>query len=104
MSASEWAAVGGTVACAVALIALSVAAVYPVLIELSGVLAAENLLTVLVLAAVWAALRARRSPHPIAWLAAAGVLTGLATLTHQTFSRDGCLTGRWTLTRRSTAA
>lgn len=68
----------------VALIAMAVAAVYPVLVEVSGTLVAENLLTPLVLGAVWAALRARRSPgRAYAWLAGAGALTGLATLTHE---------------------
>jgi 4-amino-4-deoxy-L-arabinose transferase-like glycosyltransferase len=66
----------------VALIALALAAVYPVLIELSGVLVAENLLVALELAAVWATLRARRARRAPAWIAAAGVLCGLATLTH----------------------
>ena len=69
---------GGTVA----LIALGLAAVYPVLIELSGILVAENLMTPLILGACWAALRARRSPRPYRWIAAAGVLTGLGTLVH----------------------
>ena len=70
----------------VGLVALVLAAVYPVLIELSGTLVAENLLTALVLAAVYAALRARRSasaPRRYGWVAGAGVLTGLATLTHE---------------------
>jgi hypothetical protein len=67
----------------VALAALGLAAIDPVLIELSGVLVAENLLVVLELTAVWAALRARGSPHPWRWIAGAGVLTGLATLTHE---------------------
>lgn len=67
----------------VALAALVLAAIDPVLIELSGVLVAENLLVVLELAAVWAALRARGSPHPWRWIAGAGILTGLATLTHE---------------------
>lgn len=68
----------------VGLIALALAAVYPVFIELSGTLVAENLLVALVLAAVYAALRARRARrHPHAWAAAAGLLTGLATLTHE---------------------
>jgi 4-amino-4-deoxy-L-arabinose transferase-like glycosyltransferase len=67
---------------AVALIALALATAYPVFVGLSGALVAENLLTVLILAAVWAVLRARGSPHPYRWIAAAGVLTGLATLTH----------------------
>jgi 4-amino-4-deoxy-L-arabinose transferase-like glycosyltransferase len=65
-----------------AIIALALAAVCPVLVELSGVLVAENLLTPLVLAATWAVLRARRSAQPYGWIAAAGVLTGLAILTH----------------------
>ncbi len=68
---------------AIALIALALAALYPAFIELSGVLVAENLLTALVLAAVYAALRARSGPHPYPWIAAAGVLTGLAALTHE---------------------
>lgn len=67
---------------AVALVALALAAVYPVLVELSAALVAENLMTALILAASWAALRARRSTRPYAWLAATGALTGLATLTH----------------------
>jgi dolichyl-phosphate-mannose-protein mannosyltransferase len=66
-----------------ALAALVLAAVDPVLIELSGVLVAENLLVVLELAAVWAGLRARGSPRPWRWIGAAGALTGLATLTHE---------------------
>jgi 4-amino-4-deoxy-L-arabinose transferase-like glycosyltransferase len=65
-----------------ALVAIAIGAVYPVLIELSGVLVAENLLVVIVLAAVWAVLRARRG-RPTRWALAAGVLVGLATLTHQ---------------------
>jgi 4-amino-4-deoxy-L-arabinose transferase-like glycosyltransferase len=67
---------------AVALVALAIGAIYPVLVELSAVLVAENLLTALVLAAIWAGLRARRSQHPHRWIAGAGVLTGLATLAH----------------------
>jgi 4-amino-4-deoxy-L-arabinose transferase-like glycosyltransferase len=67
---------------AVALAALALGAVYPVLIELSAVLVAENLLTAFILAAIWAALRARRSARPLAWLAGAGVFTGLAVLAH----------------------
>lgn len=66
----------------VALIALAVAAVYPVLVELSAALVAENLMTALILAATWTALRARRSPHPYRWIGATGILVGLATLTH----------------------
>jgi 4-amino-4-deoxy-L-arabinose transferase-like glycosyltransferase len=68
------------------LIALVLAAVYPVLIELSGTLVAENLLTTLVLAAVYAGLRVRRARTArtaYGWIAGAGVLAGLATLTHE---------------------
>jgi 4-amino-4-deoxy-L-arabinose transferase-like glycosyltransferase len=66
----------------IALIALALAAIYPVLIELSAALVAENLMAALILAATWSMLRARGSPRPYGWIAAAGVLTGLATLTH----------------------
>jgi 4-amino-4-deoxy-L-arabinose transferase-like glycosyltransferase len=68
------------------LIALVLAAVYPVLTEQAGTIAAENLLTPLVLAAVYAALRVRRARNArttFAWVAGAGVLIGLATLTHE---------------------
>jgi 4-amino-4-deoxy-L-arabinose transferase-like glycosyltransferase len=86
----------------VALVSLALAAFYPVLIELSGTLVAENLLVVLELAAVWTVLRARRAAHRWPWIAAGGVLTGLATLTHQ----NGVLlliplaVGAWTLRPR----
>jgi 4-amino-4-deoxy-L-arabinose transferase-like glycosyltransferase len=66
----------------VGLFALAVAAVYPVFIALSAVLVAESLMTALMLAAIWASLRAHRSAKPYGWIAAAGALTGLATLTH----------------------
>jgi 4-amino-4-deoxy-L-arabinose transferase-like glycosyltransferase len=66
-----------------ALAALVLAAVYPVLIELSGTLVAENLLIVLMLGAIWTTLRALRSERPFVWIFVTGVLTGLATLTHQ---------------------
>jgi 4-amino-4-deoxy-L-arabinose transferase-like glycosyltransferase len=68
------------------LIAMALAAVYPVNIELSTTLVAETLLTPLVLAAAYAGLRVRRAARPRAaygWVAGAGVLTGLATLTHE---------------------
>jgi 4-amino-4-deoxy-L-arabinose transferase-like glycosyltransferase len=68
------------------LIALALAAVYPVLTELSGTLVAENLLTPLALGAVYAGLRVRRARtvgRVYGWVAGAGVLTGLATLTHE---------------------
>jgi len=67
---------------AVALAALALAAIYPAFIELSAVLVAENLLTAFLLAAVWCALRSRRSARPYGWLAGAGVFTGLAGLAH----------------------
>ena len=68
------------------LIALVLAAIYPVLIELTDTIVAENLLTVFVLAAVYAGLRVRRAArtrHAPGWIAGTGVLTGLATLTHE---------------------
>jgi 4-amino-4-deoxy-L-arabinose transferase-like glycosyltransferase len=68
------------------LIALVLAAIYPVLIELTDTIVAENLLTLFVLAAVYAALRVRRATRTgtrLGWVAGAGVLTGLATLTHE---------------------
>ena len=68
---------------AIGLTSLAIAAVYPALIELSGTVYAENLMIPLILAAIWTALRARRSDRPYRWVVAAGVLTGLATLTHQ---------------------
>ncbi len=68
---------------AVALVAMLVASVYPPLIELAATPYSENLLIVFELAAVWAALRARRAANPFPLIAACGVLTGLATLTHQ---------------------
>jgi 4-amino-4-deoxy-L-arabinose transferase-like glycosyltransferase len=67
----------------VALTTLILAAVYPVLIEESGLLLAENLLVVFELAATWTALRARRASRSAGWIIATGVLTGLATLTHE---------------------
>jgi 4-amino-4-deoxy-L-arabinose transferase-like glycosyltransferase len=68
---------------AIGLASLAIAALYPALIELAGTVYAENLLIPLLLAAVWAALRARRSERPYRWVMSAGALTGLATLTHQ---------------------
>ena len=59
------------------------APVYPPFVERSGTLVAENLLLVLELASIWTALRARRARHPYLWIAATGVLAGLATLTHE---------------------
>jgi len=68
---------------ATALVATALAAVYPVFIELSGTIVAENLLVVFMLASVWTALRARRSRRPLRWIAATGVLAGLATLCNE---------------------
>jgi hypothetical protein len=74
---------------AVAVAAVVIAAVYPVFVELSGALVAENLLLVFELASIWTALRARRAggsrfPGGVyLWIAATGVLTGLATLAHE---------------------
>lgn len=65
-----------------ALLALAIAAIYPVFIELSSVLVAENLLTVLELAAVYTALRCRRTGTPTRWVVGTGILVGLAALTH----------------------
>jgi 4-amino-4-deoxy-L-arabinose transferase-like glycosyltransferase len=68
-----------------ALAALVLAAFYPVMIELSGTLVAENLIVSLELAAAWMLLRSRRARgrRVWIWLAGTGVLTGLATLTHE---------------------
>jgi 4-amino-4-deoxy-L-arabinose transferase-like glycosyltransferase len=70
----------------VAFAAMGLAAVYPVFLVCSGLLAAENLVVPLELAAAWTALRARRARGVggmYAWLAGTGVLTGLAALTHE---------------------
>ncbi len=67
----------------VGLIALAIAAVYPVFIELSGTVYPENLLIGLILGAVWAGLRARHAERPYGWIAGAGLLGGLATLTRE---------------------
>src|SRR5438270_5961601 len=48
----------------VGVVPLAVAAIYPVLIGLSATIVAENLMTLLVLGAVWAGLRTRRSERP----------------------------------------
>ncbi len=67
---------------ATGLVALAIAAVYPVLIELSAVLVAENLMTLFELAAVWCALRAVSDSGRVRWAVATGVMVGLAALTH----------------------
>jgi hypothetical protein len=86
----------------VGLFALALAALYPVLIELSSILVAENLMVALELAAVWAMLRARRSRHPYLWIAASGVFTGLASLTHENAALlvIPLAFGAWALRRR----
>lgn len=69
-----------------ALVAMALAAVYPVFVELAGTIVAENLLIVFMLASVWTALRARRAASArarYAWIAVTGVLAGLSTLTHE---------------------
>jgi 4-amino-4-deoxy-L-arabinose transferase-like glycosyltransferase len=70
---------------AVGMLALLIAAVYPAWIALSAVVVAENLLTLFVIGAVWALVRARRAPSgrpQLGWIALAGILTGLAALSH----------------------
>ena len=68
-----------------AVAAMALAAVYPAFVELSGTLVAENLTVALELAAAWAVLRSRRAGERRfwAWLAAAGLLTGLCALAHE---------------------
>jgi uncharacterized membrane protein len=63
------------------LVAGWVAAVFPPLVFLSGSLVAESLFVVLVLAALFATLRARAGPRVLPWAALAGVACGLAALT-----------------------
>jgi 4-amino-4-deoxy-L-arabinose transferase-like glycosyltransferase len=65
----------------VGIVAASLAALYPPPAVLGVALLSEPLFVAFELAALLAVLRRRRSPHPWRWLAAAGVLTGLATLT-----------------------
>lgn len=57
------------------------AAVFPPMVFLSASLVAENLFVPLLLAATWAALRARGAERPLRWAALAGALCGLAALT-----------------------
>lgn len=66
----------------VALVALAMAAVYPVFVALSAVLTAENVLTMLELLATWLVLRALKDNGKLRFVALAGVAIGLATLTH----------------------
>jgi hypothetical protein len=77
----------GLIACllwgvgAVALGAMALAAVYPPLITLGDAMLSEPLFTLYVLAAVAAALLARRSPQRLRWPVLAGATVGLAALT-----------------------
>ena len=57
------------------------AAVFPPLVFMSGWLGAESLFVFVMLAAVFATLRARGSPHLVRWALAAGFACGLAALT-----------------------
>ncbi|MGH2859142.1 MAG: glycosyltransferase family 39 protein [Solirubrobacteraceae bacterium] len=86
-----------------ALAALALATFYPVMIELSGTLVAENLVVALELAAAWAMLRARRAAgrRVWAWIAAAGALTGVAALAHENAAvyALGLGAGGWTVLR-----
>jgi len=63
------------------LLALGLAAAYPPLLIPSASLLSESLFIPLVLGAVVAALLYRRAPARLRWVAAAGLLAGLATLT-----------------------
>lgn len=64
-----------------ALWAMGLAAVYPPLILPSITLLSEPTFIVFVLAAIAAAVQARRGPHRLGWSAAAGAAIGCATLT-----------------------
>jgi 4-amino-4-deoxy-L-arabinose transferase-like glycosyltransferase len=63
------------------LVAGGIAAVYPPLILVGSSLLSESLFIPLVLAATWAALSARGSPHRLRWAVASGVFVGLGELT-----------------------
>ena len=67
----------------VALAAIVLAAFYPVMIETSATILAENLFVVLELGAIWAALRMVRASRPYRWAALTGALVGLTALTHE---------------------
>ncbi|MCW3050489.1 MAG: hypothetical protein JWO74_4773 [Solirubrobacterales bacterium] len=64
-----------------ALVAMTLAALSPVLVVFGSSLISEPLFTTLVLAAVAAALRARAAPRAIGWAVLAGVAGGAAALT-----------------------
>lgn len=65
----------------VGLTAAGLCAVFPPLVVVSGTLLSESLFIPIELGAIATVLRARASPHPLAWSATAGLLCGLATLT-----------------------
>jgi 4-amino-4-deoxy-L-arabinose transferase-like glycosyltransferase len=65
----------------VGMIALALAAVAPPMVVMSTALISEALFVPLILGAVLTALEARRSPHPLRWAAATGLLIGVAELT-----------------------
>jgi 4-amino-4-deoxy-L-arabinose transferase-like glycosyltransferase len=64
-----------------ALVAMTLAALSPVLVVFGSSLISEPLFTALLLAAVAAALRARAAPQAIGWAVLAGVAAGAAALT-----------------------
>lgn len=64
-----------------ALVAMTLAALSPVLVVFGSSLISEPLFTTLVLASVAAALRARSAPQAIGWAVLAGVAAGVAALT-----------------------
>jgi 4-amino-4-deoxy-L-arabinose transferase-like glycosyltransferase len=65
----------------IGVLALGIAAVAPPLVVMSTALISEALFVPLVLGAVACVLEARRSPRPVRWTIAAGVLVGVAELT-----------------------
>jgi 4-amino-4-deoxy-L-arabinose transferase-like glycosyltransferase len=94
----------------IALVAGALAAVFPPLVLVSRELFSESLFIVLVLAAVLAVLRFRRSGGAMRWAAAAGAVCGLAALTRNPGIvlvvpiAIGAWWGRPLLTARSIAA
>lgn len=67
----------------VAIAALAIGAVYPVLIAMDTALLSESLFTALMLGALVCAFEARASERPLPWAVGCGVVLGLATLTRQ---------------------
>jgi 4-amino-4-deoxy-L-arabinose transferase-like glycosyltransferase len=64
-----------------ALAAMGIAAVFPPLLMVQSSLLSDATFPLLVLAAIGAALRYRRPPHRLRWIALAGAFAGLAALT-----------------------